>query len=134
MKKLKEILLIDDSRGTNSLNKRLLEEMNVVEKIHTASNGKIALEYLQQKNEKGNYPCPNLIFLDINMPVMDGYQFLEAYKKIDKDQKAKNIIIMLTTSIREIDINKAQNYEAVIGYQFKPLTREKVNHILAQIN
>ena len=84
MGKLKEILLIDDSKGTNSLNKRLLREMDVAEHISTELNGRLALDYLLSKNEKGNYPSPDIIFLDINMPIMDGYQFLKEFKSVKK--------------------------------------------------
>ena len=107
--------------------------MGVVEKISTALDGQLALDYLCTKNEDGEYPSPNIIFLDINMPVMDGYQFLEAYDRLERQKKSKNIIVMLSTSIREIDINRAKDHKTVIGYQFKPLTYDKVNLIIEQI-
>lgn len=130
---LKEILLVDDSKGTNALNKRLLQQMGVVEKISTALNGQLALDYLTTKGEAGEYPCPDVIFLDINMPVMDGYQFLEAYGQLDIEMQSGRIIIMLTSSISELDMNKANNYPIVKGYQFKPLTIEKVKEVVGQV-
>jgi CheY-like chemotaxis protein len=75
MIELNEILLIDDSKGANALNKRLLQEMGVGKKITTLLNGQLALEYLVTKDVNGQYPCPDIIFLVINMPVMDGYKF-----------------------------------------------------------
>lgn len=132
MKKFEEVLLIDDSKGVNILNKRLLIEMEVANKITILENGQLAIDYLKHKNENGIYPNPDLIFLDINMPVMDGYQFLNAYQNLEKE--IKNIIVMLTTSISEIEINKAIHYKTVIGYHSKPLTKEKINRILNQIN
>ncbi len=133
MKKLKEVLLVDDSEGTNDLNTLLLTEMEVTEKISTALNGRLALDYLTTKNSEGNFPNPSLILLDINMPVMDGYQFLDAYNELDEQMKADQIIVMLTTSINEIDIKKAKGYEYVKGYYFKPLDEDKMNHILEGI-
>ena len=133
MKKLKEIMLIDDSRGTNSLNKRLLEEMGIVENISIALNGQLALDYLTTRNEKGDYPSPDIIFLDIRMPVMDGYQFLDKYHELAKEMQSNQIIVMLTTSINELDIKRATNYESVKAYQFKPLKKEHINELLEKL-
>jgi CheY-like chemotaxis protein len=133
MGKLKEILLIDDSKGTNSLNKRLLKEMDVVEHISTALNGRLALDYLLSKNEQGNYPSPDIIFLDINMPIMDGYQFLKEFKSIEKEEDVKRIIVTLTTSISKENMEKTMGYSGVKGYQFKPLTKEKVNVVIEEV-
>tara|TARA_B100000508_G_C11444908_1_gene270841 strand:+ start:1118 stop:1519 length:402 start_codon:yes stop_codon:yes gene_type:complete len=133
VKKLEEILLVDDSEGTNDLNTLLLTEMGVVNKISTALNGKLALDYLTAKDDEGNYPNPDLILLDINMPVMDGYQFLDAYKNLDEEMKADKIIVMLTTSINEIDIEKAKAYGYAKGYHFKPLDEDKMQKILEGI-
>lgn len=133
MKKFKEVLLIDDGRGTNSLNKRLLEEMGVVEKVTIALNGQLALDYLTTKNGKDEFPNPDVIFLDINMPVMDGYQFLDRYESLKMSREVKSVIVMLTTSISEIDMKRTANYDVVKGYQFKPLTKDKVNGILNEV-
>ena len=126
MNKLKEILLIDDSRGTNILNKRIMEEMNIAYKITTLNNGKAALEYLTNMNNEGGYPDPELIFLDINMPVMDGYQFLEKYAEEQHTNSSLKPIIMLSSSANEVDLVRSQLYSMVKGYQSKPLTQEKI--------
>lgn len=131
-KKLKEILLIDDSKGLLSLSKRLLEEMNVAESITVALNGKVALDYLISKQNEQEASMPELIFLDINMPVMDGYQFLEKYK--EEDIACESNIVMLTTSLNEIDKEKTKNYPCVTGYQSKPLKKESVIEILKTIS
>mgnify|MGYP006074854417 CR=1 FL=1 len=133
MMKLGEILLIDDSKGTNSLNTRLLREMDVAEHISTALNGRLALDYLLSKNEEGNYPSPDIIFLDINMPIMGGYQFLKEFKSIEKDEESKRIIVMISTLISNADMEKSMSYSGVKGYQFKPLTKEKVNAVIEQV-
>jgi CheY-like chemotaxis protein len=132
-RKLKEILLVDDSEGTNVLNKRILEGMDIVEKVSVAKNGKLALDYLSSENEAGNFPCPDIIFLDIRMPVMDGFQFLDQLHRSEKQVHPGYIVIMLTTSISEIDIERATGYEMVKGYRFKPLTREMVQEIINQL-
>ena len=126
MKKLNEIVLIDDSRGTNILNKRLMEEMNVADKITTLPNGRDALDYLTNKHHESSYPDPELIFLDINMPVMDGYQFLESYSKKQQTNIPLKPIIMLSSSENEVDLMRSQHYSMVKGFQSKPLTKEKI--------
>jgi CheY-like chemotaxis protein len=133
MKKLNEILLIDDSRGSNILNKRLIEEMDITHKITTALNGRAAINYLISLDKDGNFPNPELIFLDINMPVMDGYQFLEKYSEVLEKEKTKQLIIMLSSSEDEVDLKRSQNYSMVKGYQSKPLTKEKVKTTIKMI-
>lgn len=133
MKKIREVLLVDDGRGTNALNKRLLVDMGVVEKVSTVVNGQLALDYLTTKNEDDQYPTPDVIFLDINMPVMDGYQFLNHYNDLETVNKSKMSIFMLTTSVSKADMEKATSYSTVKGYQIKPLTKEKINDIINQV-
>lgn len=132
-KKLKEILLVDDSEATNSLNKRLLQHMEVVEKIEICLNGKEALDYLTTPNEAGTYPAPNIIFLDINMPVMDGFQFLQEYQKQDPSIKANIVVVMLTSSLNQVDANKAKNFSDVKEFFHKPLTFDQVNKLVNQL-
>ncbi|MFT4756983.1 MAG: CheY-like chemotaxis protein [Vicingaceae bacterium] len=133
MIELNEILLIDDSKGANALNKRLLQEMGVGKKITTLLNGQLALEYLVTKDVNGQCPCPDIIFLDINMPVMDGYKFLEEYELLKPNQKLNKVIVMLTTSTSEFDIVRANINVEVNNYQIKPLTEDKVFEIINQV-
>jgi len=132
MKKLREILLIDDSRGTNSLNERLLIEMGVVEKVTIALDGSLALDYLLTKNEVDEFPSPDIIFLDINMPVMNGFQFLNEYNKLGKERQLVMVIVMINDSYSDSYMNEVKGYNAVKGCQFKPLTKEKVKGFIAQ--
>ncbi|GAB4412689.1 MAG: hypothetical protein OHK0039_18890 [Bacteroidia bacterium] len=91
-------------------------------------NGEDALQYLRaqlsQRTEPGAHK-PNLILLDINMPVMDGFEFLEAWQKIDFSGKDQVRIVMLTSSSNPRDLEAARNY-GVDGFINKPLTREKI--------
>ena len=81
----------------------------------------------------GQFPCPDIIFLDINMPVMDGYQFLEEYELLKPNQKLNKVVVMLTTSTREFDIVRANINIEVNNYQIKPLTEDKVFEIINQV-
>jgi CheY-like chemotaxis protein len=129
--KLNCILLIDDDEPTNFLTRLTLEEMDCANVINTVENGVEALAYLN-KTMSGDpdYPRPDLIFLDINMPAMNGWEFLEQYARIDVLQKANVVIVMLTTSLNPDDRNKAEKNPDVTGFELKPLLSEKVKGII----
>lgn len=127
--KLKRILLVDDDEPTNFLNKMVIEEMDCTEEIITATSGAKALDYLTVKSD-GTYPQPDLIFLDINMPGMNGWEFLEEYQKLEDLQKAKIVVVMLTTSMNPADQDKAQQISGIKKFMHKPLTEEHVENLL----
>ena len=134
MKKLSGILLIDDDDTTNFLNKRLLDRMEVTNHIRTFVNGKQAFDYLynvSNKNyevESSEYFQPELIFLDINMPVMDGFEMLDLYERLNPEFRKKIVMVVLTTSTHPQDTANSRKYNA--EYIIKPLTAEKVNRLL----
>jgi CheY-like chemotaxis protein len=128
-KKLNCILLIDDDRATNFINERVIKKLDCTKRIVTVYNGAEALEFLSIE-ENGNLLQPDLIFLDINMPVMDGWEFLEHYRKLHEDKKAKVVLLMLTTSLNPDDVKKANRIEEVKGFKNKPLTIEMMHEIL----
>ncbi len=125
------ILLVDDDRATNFLNKRLLEKMGVVDTINIARNGVEAMEYLTSaaKGERDK-PVPELIFLDINMPIVNGWEFLERYESMPEDFKQSITVLMLSTSLRQADIEQAGKWNVVKGFIHKPLTSEQVMKVL----
>jgi len=124
--KLNCILLIDDDSEDNFFHQMVIEEMNIVDHIEVALNGVEALNFLK----KENHTHPDIIFLDINMPKMNGWEFLEAYAKLNPDQKAKLLVVMLTTSINPLDKERAEQFPDIIGFNSKPLTKEMLNEIL----
>ncbi len=130
-KKLNSILLIDDDEATNFIHKLVIKRMGCAEKVVVAQNGIEAMEYLQ-KEENGVCPKPDLIFLDINMPGMNGWGFLEEYHKLAEEQRGKVILVMLTTSLNPDDMEKARNIPDVNGFKNKPLTTHLINDIMAQ--
>ena len=129
MKKLHTILLIDDDFATNFLHKLIIEKENCVENITCKQNAEEALEYLKVKIE-GEYPHPELIFLDINMPGMNGWEFLKEYQNIDKTQQAEKVVIMLTTSLDPSDRKKAESMNEISEFKSKPLTKEVLRQVL----
>ncbi len=125
-KKLDCILLVDDDNEDNYYHQIVINEMNITERIEVALNGVEALIFL--KNE--NMARPNIIFLDINMPKMNGWEFLEAYKELKAGQKAKVLVVMLTTSINPSDKKRAEQFPDIIGFNSKPLTEQMISQIL----
>lgn len=127
MDKLSCTLLVDDDQVTNFTNQMLLEDMEVSEKVLVAHNGKEALQVIEQVC--GEKDCPQLILLDINMPVMNGFEFLKVYEKLNLVQKKSVVIVMLTTSLNPHDVDLLK--EAPIqDFLNKPLTEEMVKALL----
>jgi len=131
--KLNCILVIDDDEPTNFLNQMILEESGCTRYIKIVQSGQEALDYLSNSTGPGRvenqYPSPDLILLDINMPAMNGWEFLEEYEK--RNQKHNKIVtIMLTTSLFLEDKIRIKEMPGISGFENKPLTIEKVEKIV----
>jgi CheY-like chemotaxis protein len=126
------ILLIDDDEPTNFLNKLTLEQTGCARHIHVAQGGQEALSYLQQCGPEGAAVNlrPDLIFLDINMPAMDGWEFLERYRSLSPDRKADIVLIMLTTSLNPDDELRTKSIPEVSGFENKPLSQSRLVQLL----
>jgi CheY-like chemotaxis protein len=125
-KKLSCILLVDDDSHANFFHQRLLKKMDCSKVIEIVTDGEMALGFIRSKTNK-----PDIIFLDINMPKMDGWEFLEEYEKLNTGEKAK-IVVMLSSSLNPDDKSKARNYTSVGGFITKYLEKEAVEEILQQ--
>lgn len=130
-RKLNCILLIDDDEATNYLHKMVVKNANCTEVCLVAENGLEALDLLTSK-EDGKYIQPDIIFLDINMPKMNGWEFLDAYKDLNIDQKGRIVLAMLTTSVSPDDRERAESIEHLGGFIPKPLTVESINNLIAK--
>ncbi|MBO9204499.1 MULTISPECIES: response regulator [Niastella] len=132
--KLNCILLVDDDEPTNFLNRLAVEELACIDYIKVIPGAREALEYLScaRNPEPLNRECPTpeIIFLDINMPAMDGWEFLEKYEALPEAHKGSIIVVMLTTSFNPEDELKARNIQSVNEFRNKPLTSEMLQDIL----
>ena len=128
---LKNLLLVDDSFPTNLLHRKIIKNTQEVKCIHTANNGIEALDFLTRKGKfKDITNYPEVILLDINMPKMNGFQFLDKYTSYQKDHNLDIMIVVLTTSSWENDKEKAYQNPFVHAYMEKPLDKEKIHRII----
>lgn len=125
-KKLNSILLVDDDEDDNYYHKIIINKMEMVNKIAVAENGIEALAYLK---DEANVP-PDIIFLDLNMPKMNGWEFLEQYQHLTIKKKAKVLIVILTTSLNPDDKKRAEEIKDVTGFETKPLSKEILSELL----
>ena len=130
MSKLSCILLIDDDGINNFLNERLIKKLEIYNSVRTALNGAEGLKYINRHCAVEGESCPDLVFLDINMPVMDGFEFIKKFQNMNFLNKDKMTLAILTTSRNEQDIEALKHLGS---YHFinKPLTEEKVKKVLA---
>jgi len=126
MEKLASVLLVDDDSINNFLNELLFKKLEITDQLLVAESGVEALQLLQQPDEVNG---PNLILLDVNMPGMNGIEFLEAYVQLPAAQRSATIIIMLTTTMDARDLARL-NELPIAGLVSKPLTQEKLATIL----
>ena len=138
MKKYKDldcVLLVDDDISTNFIHRRIVENAKIMVDVKEITSAKDALDYLTQSGKyKDIEPAPKagIIFLDINMPGMNGWDFIAEYKKLDKKYKARIIVVMLTTSLNPDDAQHAANVEEIATYLHKPLNKEAFAKIADQ--
>ena len=134
--KLNCVLVIDDDEPTNFFNRMIIRKSGCTDHVQVAQSGQEALDYLTGSEhhncDESKYPCPDLIFLDINMPAMNGWEFLERYKSLNKEHQGNIIIVMLTTSLCPEDILRAKNIPEIAGFESKPLTIEKMKSVLGK--
>jgi CheY-like chemotaxis protein len=131
-RKLECVLLVDDDDATNFINRMVVEHAGVAHRTEIVLNGKEALNYLTNKGKYENaeqFPKPELILIDINMPVMDGWDFLEEYHKLKLHTTGQIVIVMLSTSMNPDDKARAEKIPEISGFKEKPLTLELLNEI-----
>ncbi len=118
--KKKDVLLVDDDQIFNLLNQKTLRTLEIIGEIHVARNGKEALDLLNEYYI-GSRALPEVILLDLNMPIMDGFGFIEAFHRLQMPNAEKPVIIIVTSSESASDVKRA-NALGIRSYLTKPLT------------
>ena len=123
------VLLIDDSASVNFYNKTLLQQADYCDQIVQTRHGKEALDVLTEQVD-GHYLRPDLIFLDINMPIMDGWEFLVEYSKLDEKMKGQVLVVLLTSSLNPEDRKRASKIKEVDDFYNKPIDLDTLSLIM----
>lgn len=129
MKKLNSILLVEDDEAINFISQMVIKKLDCANHVQVAWNGADALDYIKQCGEQACEP-PELILLDINMPGLNGWEFLEEYCKLK--QKEQVVVVMLTTSLNPDDKKRADSNPVIAAFKNKPLTPAVMEEILSR--
>jgi len=126
------VLLVDDNDTDNFISKRIIEITKFAKRVEVRNSGKSALEYLE-KAQANPSELPDVIFLDINMPIVDGFVFLFEFEMFPDNIKNKCKIIILSSSNNKRDIAKIVDNEYVIKFITKPLTEKSLQEIQSML-
>jgi len=123
MSKFRNVLLVDDNEIDNFINERIITSSSFCENVVVRNSADGALNYLKEIVGSEN-KIPDIIFLDLNMPVKDGFAFLEEFGELSDEIKKHSKVIVLSSSISPEDINKASTNPYVFKYLNKPLSEK----------
>lgn len=126
-RRLSSIVLLDNNTTTNYIHKKFIKESECTDAVIDFQSGINALEYLKLENN----PIPELILIDINMAIMNAWEFLENYKTIERDNK-KTVILLLSTYLSPNDEEKAGKVDLINGIYLKPLTVGSIQDIMTK--
>jgi CheY-like chemotaxis protein len=128
---LNHIVLIEDNETTSFLNNRLLSRLGVARQVSSFSKADEALDFLWGNQLADGQAVPDLVFVDLKMPGMSGFDFLERYSQLPNDAQERTVVAVLTTSMHGADTARVAQYPNV-EYLTKPLTEEKMQRLLAK--
>lgn len=134
MKEKGRYLIVDDDRANNMLCQVILKKSFEGAEVSAYTEPRAALEYIQNEYSASTGKGTTVLFLDINMPDLTGWEFLDIFKNFDEKIRKQFIIYMLSSSVDYKDKSMAKENPLVDGYIEKPLTRDKVNKLFSQGN
>lgn len=125
-----KILCVDDDPITLMLCKKVIKKSEFSKEVDTALNGEDAIRYFNNLLQNKQDSIPELIFLDLNMPIMNGWEFLDSFSsKIYSDQFKEVKVIILSSTIDPYDIERSKTYSMVVDFMSKPITTEMLEQI-----
>jgi CheY-like chemotaxis protein len=127
--KYNSVLLIDDNTLDNFINETVMKSVGFSQNIHTYTSAISALNFLKILNGSG-HEYPQVIFIDINMPLMNGFEFIQKLKTMPDTALQKAKLVILTSSVNEEDKETAKNISTEIAFISKPLSKEKLECFL----
>jgi CheY-like chemotaxis protein len=132
-KRFKRVMVIDDNEIDRYIANRNITKYAFAEEVITMESSRSALNFLESLKDTPEQ-LPQLIFLDIRMPEIDGFGFLEEYEKLPDSVKKNCIIMMLTTSLNPTDHERAKNNQFVNRFLNKPLDKEKIDSLISDMD
>ncbi|MAU71376.1 MAG: response regulator [Pseudozobellia sp.] len=133
MAKINTTCIIDDDPIFVYSTKRIMKEVDFSDEIMVFNNGQDAIDGLSDMVEN-NLKLPPVIFLDLNMPIMNGWEFLDDFVQIPNPNREQVVIYIISSSIDPRDLERIKNYPAVNNYILKPVVREDLHTVLEQIS
>jgi CheY-like chemotaxis protein len=129
---VKSIFLIDDDPIFVYLTKRIIGSINCPCEVHEFKDGELAISYLSQMREDAG-ALPDVIFLDLSMPVMDGWEFLNQYSDLKPKLKKNIALFIVSSSISPQEVERSKNYRAVTDFLIKPVEKGKIVEIMGNV-
>ena len=126
---IQKVLCIDDDPISVMLCRKVISRSQFAEKTDSANNGENALRYLQDLIDSPDYIYPEIILLDLNMPIMNGWEFLENYERRFASIYNKTKIVVLSSTIDPADVRKTEEFSTVLTFISKPITMDSLGDV-----
>jgi len=126
---LRKVICIDDDPITLMLCKKVMERVEFALEINTLQNGEEAIKLFEDNEKIDTKNAPDIVFIDLNMPVMNGWEFLDEYLNREYQKKFKTHFIVLSSTIDPKDVEKSKSYPMVVNFLSKPITKTMLEEL-----